>query len=133
MTVAILGMDDLGRSLAVGLAGRVDLVLGTPAPHAEQTFCAWLPGGVLPTDYRTAARVADVIVLCLPLLEGRTLLPKLPLGASQIVVMPLAPDDGQAGGLAAGTLAQVVTVPFEGSAHLTPEFILARFHGSDKH
>jgi hypothetical protein len=126
-------MDDLGRSLAVGLAGRVDLVLGTPTPHAEQSFCAWLPGGVLPTDYRTAARVADVIVLCLSVPEGRALLPKLPLNASQIVVMPLAADEVQAAGLAAGILAQVLAVSFENGARLTPEFILACIHASDKH
>ncbi len=65
MRVAILGRGNMGRGLATRLAGEVDLLLGTRDADAAADFAASLRGEVTVTDYDSAARDAEVVVLAL--------------------------------------------------------------------
>lgn len=66
MSVAILGLGNMGRGLAKRLAGEVALVLGTRDPEAAADFVRSLPGDVRVSDYDGAVAAADIVILALP-------------------------------------------------------------------
>lgn len=85
MTTAILGLGNMGRGLAKRLSGKADLILGASDPAAAADFGKSIGAGV--TDYRSAVRAADTIVLALPYGVALELVKTLPLDGKTIVDM----------------------------------------------
>ncbi|WP_336886243.1 hypothetical protein [Devosia sp. SL43] len=81
-------MGVLGRAAARMLAGRCSLMLGTRRPMEIRDFANALPGGLLPTDYRTASRYADLCVLCIPQDAIATVLADLPHRSGRRLLIP---------------------------------------------
>ena len=66
MSIAILGLGNMGKGLAKRLAGKTDIVFGAHDMANATTFAGLLPGHIKVGDYRDAAKISDVIVLALP-------------------------------------------------------------------
>ena len=64
MTVAILGLGNMGKGLAKRLAGKTELVLGARDVAAAEGFAKSV--GATVSDYATAIAAADIVVLALP-------------------------------------------------------------------
>lgn len=64
MTIAILGLGNMGKGLASRLAGKTSLVLGARDTAAASTFAKEI--GAELTSYADAVAKADIVVLALP-------------------------------------------------------------------
>jgi predicted dinucleotide-binding enzyme len=94
MSVAILGLGNMGKGLAKRLAGKTELVLGVRDTATAAEFAKGLVGPVTVSSYEDAAAAADIVILALPYgaaLEVTT----LPALKGKIVVdisNPVKPD-----------------------------------------
>lgn len=64
MSIAIIGLGNMGKGLATRLAGKADLVLGARHPADAADFAKSV--GATVTDYRSAVAAADTVILALP-------------------------------------------------------------------
>lgn len=92
MTIAILGLGNMGKGLARRLAGKTGLVLGAQNPAAAADFAESI--GATVTDYAAAVAAADTVVLAVPYPVALELVKSLPLGGKTVVDMtnPIKPD-----------------------------------------
>lgn len=92
MTIAILGLGNMGKGLARRLAGKTGLVLGAQNPAAAAGFAESI--GATVTDYAAAVAAADTVVLAVPYPVALELVKSLPLGGKTVVDMtnPIKPD-----------------------------------------
>ena len=94
MSVAILGLGNMGKGFAKRLAGKTELVLGVRDAANATEFAKGLGGAVTVASYEQAAAAADIVILALPYgaaLEVAT----LPALKGKIVVdisNPVKPD-----------------------------------------
>lgn len=76
MSIAVLGLGNMGKGLAKRLAGKTDLIIGTSDTEKGEAFVRELGADVLVTSHKDAARQADIVILALPysvaLEEART-------------------------------------------------------------
>lgn len=76
MSIAILGLGNMGKGLAKRLAGKTDIVFGAHDNASATTFAGLLPGHIKVGSYEDAAKISDIIILALPyaaaLEEART-------------------------------------------------------------
>ncbi|HWU16729.1 MAG TPA: NAD(P)-binding domain-containing protein [Devosia sp.] len=94
MTIAIIGLGNMGKGLAQRLAGKTDLVLGARDQAAATAFIATLGGKAEVTSLEAAAAKADIVVLALPYAAGLDFA-KSPALAGKILVdisNPIKPD-----------------------------------------
>ncbi|GLQ12442.1 NADP oxidoreductase [Devosia yakushimensis] len=66
MTIAIIGLGNMGKGLATRLAGKTQLVLGARDQGKASAFAATLGGEALVASPEEAAARADIVVLALP-------------------------------------------------------------------
>ncbi|CDP50527.1 NADPH-dependent F420 reductase [Paradevosia shaoguanensis] len=66
MSIAILGLGNMGKGLAKRLAGKTDIVFGAHDNAAATTFAGLLPGHIKVANYHDAAKISDIIILALP-------------------------------------------------------------------
>ena len=94
MSVAILGLGNMGKGLAKRLAGKTALVLGVRDTATATEFAQGLGGAVTVASYEQAAAAADIVILALP--YGAALeVASLPALQGKIVVdisNPVKPD-----------------------------------------
>lgn len=94
MTVAILGLGNMGKGLAKRLAGKTDIVIGTRDLANATTFAGPLPGNVKVANLHDAVRAADIVVLALPYGVALEQAGKLDLSGKIVVDIsnPITPD-----------------------------------------
>ena len=92
MTIAILGLGNMGTGLAKRLAGKIDLVLGARDPKAAATLAAEIGAPV--ASYADAVAKAEIVVLALPLARALEAAAKLDLSGKIVVDIsnPMTPD-----------------------------------------
>lgn len=66
MTVAILGLGNMGKGLAKRLAGKADLILASRNEAEARAFAGTLAGNPKTAGYDAAVAEADIVVLALP-------------------------------------------------------------------
>ncbi len=99
MTVAILGLGNVGKGLAKRLAGKTELVLGARDVAAAEAFARSV--GAKVTDYAKAIAAADIVVLALPYAHALDVARSGALNG-KIVVDPTNPIKPDFSGLAIG-------------------------------
>lgn len=92
MTVAILGLGNMGKGLAKRLAGNTELVLGARDVAAAADFAKSV--GATVSDYATAIAAADIVVLALPYGAALEVAGKSALAGKIVVDLtnPVKPD-----------------------------------------
>ncbi len=92
MTVAILGLGNMGKGLATRLAGKTALVLGARDVAAAADFAGSI--GATVSDYRSAASAAEIVVLALPYAAALEVAASGVLAGKVVVDMsnPVKPD-----------------------------------------
>jgi len=66
MSIAILGLGNMGKGLAKRLAGKTDIVFGAHDNATATTFAGLLPGNIKVGSYHDAAKISDIIILAVP-------------------------------------------------------------------
>lgn len=92
MTVAILGLGNMGKGLAKRLAGKTELVLGTRDAEGNAEFAKSI--GASATSFAAAAAAADIVFVALPY-DAALDVAALPELAGKVVVdmsNPVTPD-----------------------------------------
>jgi len=93
MTVAIIGLGNMGKGLARRLSGKTALVAGVRDPAQAAAFGR--EHGIRVTDYQEAIAQADIVVLALPYVAALEFAAGTPALAGKIVVdisNPVRPD-----------------------------------------
>jgi predicted dinucleotide-binding enzyme len=83
MTIAILGLGNMGKGLAKRLAGKHTLVLGASNAAAAADFAASV--GATVTDYTSAVAQADTVILAVPFAVALELARTLPLAGKTVI------------------------------------------------
>jgi len=83
MTIAILGLGNMGKGIARRLAGKAELVLGASNAAAAADFAASV--GATATDYKSAVAAADTVVLAVPYAVALELARTLPLAGKTVI------------------------------------------------
>lgn len=94
MTIAIVGLGNMGKGLAKRLAGKTELVLGARDQAAATSFAATLGGKAEVASPEEAAAQADIVVLALPFAAALDFA-RAPALAGKILVdisNPIKPD-----------------------------------------
>ena len=94
MTVAILGLGNMGKGLAKRLSGTTDLIIGSSDAANAATFAGLLPGKVRVASFPDAAKAADIVILALPYGAALEQASALDLGGKIVIEIsnPIKPD-----------------------------------------
>lgn len=101
MSVAILGLGNMGKGLAKRLAGKTELILASRDSAAVAAFAATLPAGVQVAEQAQAIARADIVILALPY-DAALEVAALPALAGKIVVDLSNPVKADFSGLSIG-------------------------------
>ena len=101
MSVAILGLGNMGKGLAKRLAGKTELILASRDSAAVAAFAATLPAGVQVAEQAQAIARADIVILALPH-DAALEVAALPALAGKIVVDLSNPVKADFSGLSIG-------------------------------
>lgn len=66
MSIAIVGLGNMGKGLAKRLAGKTELIIGTSDKAKAEAFVAGLGANVKIANSHEAAKAADIVILALP-------------------------------------------------------------------
>jgi len=101
MSVAILGLGNMGKGLAKRLAGKTELILASRDSAAVTAFAATLPAGVQVAEQAQAIAKADIVILALPY-DAALEIAALPALAGKIVIDLSNPVKADFSGLSIG-------------------------------
>lgn len=93
MTIAIIGLGNMGKGLAKRLAGKADLVAGVRNAAEAASFAH--DHGILVTGPAEAVAKADIVILALPYASALEFAARTPALAGKVVVdisNPITPD-----------------------------------------